>query len=94
MPRSKLSVLTPPAAPLATPPALRSIDPRQIGTLPEWGAFLGVAKHCLKREARLGRLVTYRRAGKLWTDGAAVLAWLHGGEVKRRPSGDQESAGQ
>jgi hypothetical protein len=83
MPRSqKLAVLTPPPA-QAPPAALRSIDPRHVGTLPEWGGFLGLPRHCLKREARLGRLKVYKRAGKLWTTGAAVVDWLHRGEVKR-----------
>jgi hypothetical protein len=89
MPRNRTNgaVLTPPTAeqaPPPSPPALRPIDPTAVGTLPAWSAHLGLPKHCLKREARLKRLVVYKRAGRLWTDGVAILAWLRGGEVKRR----------
>ena len=89
MPRSTrngTAALTPPPAqqaPPATATALRPLDPQAVGTLAAWGQYLGLPRHCLKREARLGRLVVYKRAGKLWTDGVAVLAWLHGGEVRR-----------
>ena len=88
MPR-KLAVLTPPPAPTTAitgpaPSALRTLDPHAVGTLATWGEYLNLPKHCLKREARLGRLAVYRRAGRLWTDGEAVLAWLRGGQVRRR----------
>ena len=82
------AVLTPPPATVPTAP--RAIDPDQIGTLSEWGTCLNLPKHCLKREARLGRLVVYKRAGRLWTDGEAILAWLRSGRVRRAP---RQSAG-
>ena len=73
--------MLPPAAP--TPPAPRVVGPGMLGTLGQWGSFLGLPRHCLKREARLGRLTTFRRAGQLWTDGESVLAWLRSGRVRR-----------
>jgi hypothetical protein len=75
----------------ATPPTMRTIEPNMVATLTEWGDFLGLPRYCLRREARLNRLTTYRRAGKLWSDGASVLDWLHGGRV-RRPRAAAEAA--
>jgi hypothetical protein len=52
--------------------------------------LLGLPPSCLPREARLGRLRTSRRAGKLWTTGAWLLSWIEAGETARtrrkRPS--------
>jgi hypothetical protein len=84
MPRPNGAVLTPPATTASAPLPLRTLDPRAVGTLAAWGEYLNLPKHCLKREARLGRLAVYRRAGRLWTDGRAILAWFHGGAVRRR----------
>jgi hypothetical protein len=68
----------------STPPPLRTIEVTAVGSLAEWGDYLGLPRHCLRREARLARLVTFRRAGRLWTDGASILKWLHAGRVHRQ----------
>jgi hypothetical protein len=52
-----------------------------------WGRYLGLPRSCLPREARLGRIVVSRRAGRLWASGAAIRDWLEGGRVKRRQHG-------
>jgi len=77
---------TAPAAPAAPAPAssvLRTIDSHAVGTLSEWQAILNLPQHTLRREARLGRLRTSRRAGKLWATGAWVREWIESGEVCR-----------
>jgi hypothetical protein len=45
---------------------------------------LGLAKGCLPREIRLGRLRASKRAGKYLIVGAWLLEWIESGEVKRR----------
>jgi hypothetical protein len=84
-----VSPATEQAAPTSTP-APRTIDPHHVGTLPEWCGFLGLPRHSLKREGRLGRLKVFKRSGRLWTTGEAVLDWLRGGEVRRRPQPDAD----
>ena len=57
------AVMAPPTAPLTAAPAtMRTIDPCAVGTLAEWGQYLGLPRNCLKREARLARL----RMARLW----------------------------
>ena len=65
-------------------PAVRSIPDDAVFTLTELQAVLGLPRHTLRREARLGRLRTSRRAGRLWSTGEWVRQWLQAGEVKRR----------
>lgn len=65
-----------------TPPA-PIIHPRMVLTLDQAAALLGLPPTCLPREARLGRLRTSRRAGRLWTTGAWLLRWIEAGEVQR-----------
>jgi hypothetical protein len=84
MPRSKVSVLTPLPAPQTQPPTVRRIPDDAVFLLGELQAVLGLPKHTLKREARLGRLRTARRAGRLWCTGHWVREWLESGEVRRR----------
>jgi hypothetical protein len=85
MPRSKLAVLSPPAAPpqTTTPLAPRVIHADALHTLGEWQAILALPQHTLRREARLGRLRTSKRAGRLWALGSWVREWIEGGEVRR-----------
>jgi hypothetical protein len=73
---------TPPARPPA--PAVRSIPDDAVFQLGELQLVLGLARHTLKREARLGRLRVSKRAGRLWTTGLWVREWLEAGEVRRR----------
>jgi hypothetical protein len=63
--------------------ALRRIHDDQIQTLPEWRELLGLPANTLGREARLGRLRTARRAGKLWITGAWIREWIEGAEIRR-----------
>jgi hypothetical protein len=66
------------------PATLRRIPKDAVFALDELRQVLGLKKGCLPREARLGRLRVSRRAGKSWTTGAWVRAWLEAGEVHRR----------
>jgi hypothetical protein len=63
------------------PPIIHS---RMVLLLDQATTLLNLPPSCLPREARLGRLRTSRRAGRLWTTGAWLLAWLQAGEVRRR----------
>jgi hypothetical protein len=80
-------VRTSPPADTATapssPPSPRIIHPDALHTLGEWQLLLGLPKNTLKREARLGRLRTSRRSGKLWSLGSWVREWIEGGVVRR-----------
>ena len=79
------AVPSPPVPRAATRPAsaMKILDPHAVGTLLEWGQFMGLPRHCLRREARLGRLRTSRRAGKLWATGAWMIEWLDAEKVCR-----------
>jgi hypothetical protein len=76
---SRISVLAPP-----TTPAIVAIPPNSIMSLERASAVLALPPSCLPREARLGRLRTSRRAGRLWTTGAWLLAWIASGETTCR----------
>jgi hypothetical protein len=98
MPRSRRNgaVLTPTAATQpqpAAPPQPRIIHPEALHTLGEWQLLLGLPRHTLRREARLGRLRTSRRAGRLWALGCWVREWIEGAEVRRPPRGQAAPAG-
>jgi hypothetical protein len=87
MPRKPLAIVAPPAPPSATPASpsvLRTLDLRAVGTLAEWGQYLGLPRNCLKREARLSRLRVAKRAGKLWSTGLWIKQWIEDGEIRRR----------
>jgi hypothetical protein len=43
-----------------------------------------LAKNCLPREIRLGRLRVAKRAGKYMILGKWLLEWIEGGELSRR----------
>jgi hypothetical protein len=45
---------------------------------------LGLAKGCLPREARLGRLRVAKRGGKIMILGRWLIEWIKSGEVHRR----------
>jgi hypothetical protein len=62
----------------------RAVHDDTVGSLEAWHYFLGLPAHCLKREARLGRLAVSRRAGKLWTTGVSIKRWLEEGRVEPR----------
>src|SRR5437764_753530 len=79
----------PTPAPPTPPPSLRVLNPHAVGTLAEWQAILGLPQHTLRREARLGRLRTSRRAGKLWATGAWLREWIESGEVCRQRARQQ-----
>jgi hypothetical protein len=67
---------------------VRVIPPDAVFTLDELRSVLGLPRHTLRREARLGRLRVSRRAGKLWTTGAWVREWIETGRVRRQDNGD------
>jgi hypothetical protein len=93
MPRHKVALLSPPAdgqghdASSAPTPSPRVIPAEAVFQLGELQAILGLPRHTLRREARLGRLRTAKRAGRLWTTGQWFHEWLRGGEVRRRAPG-------
>jgi hypothetical protein len=74
-----------PEEPPARPP-VRVVPPDAVFALGELQAVLGLPRHTLKREARLGRLRVAKRAGRLWCLGCWVREWLERGEVRRAPS--------
>lgn len=61
------------------------ISPMAVYSVEQARQALGLRKTCLRREARLGRLRTSRRAGKHLILGAWLLEWVEKGEVKRKP---------
>jgi hypothetical protein len=63
------------------------IDPKAVFTIEQARNALQLAKNCLPREIRLGRLRVSRRAGKYLILGAWLLEWIEAGELPRRPSG-------
>jgi hypothetical protein len=71
-------------APPATLPAIAIIPPQSVMVLEQAIALRALPRSCIPREARLGRLRTSRRAGRLWATGAWLLAWIKGGETTRR----------
>jgi len=89
----KLSLHDAPAPPEAQPPsgqvrAMRIIHPDLVLTLAEWQQLLNLPQHTLRREARLARLRTSRRAGRLWAKGSWIQQWIDEGEVRRRRPAD------
>jgi hypothetical protein len=77
----------------ARTPARRAapvIEPNAVFTLDSLKQALGLAKGCLPREIRLGRLRTARRGGRYFLLGKWVLEWIEGGELRR----SKRSAGE
>jgi hypothetical protein len=62
------------------------IDPRAVFTIPTATRTLELARNCLPREARLGRLRVAKRAGRYFILGAWLLEWIEGGELRRHPA--------
>jgi hypothetical protein len=60
------------------------IDPRAVFTIEQARSTLGLAKNCLPREIRLGRLRVSKRAGKYLILGRWLLEWIEAGELPRR----------
>jgi len=91
----KLAAPSPPSPQTpAAPPPTRVIHDSAVHPLSEWGQILGLPKHCLKREARLGRLRVAKRAGRLWAVGSWIIEWIMNGEIHRRKrSGTDEANG-
>jgi hypothetical protein len=66
-------------------PIVHVIDPAAVYTVPTASAALGLAKNCLPREIRLGRLRCAKRAGRHFILGKWLIEWLESGERPRRP---------
>jgi hypothetical protein len=60
------------------------IDPRAVFTVEQARSTLQLAKNCLPREIRLGRLRVAKRAGKYLILGSWLLEWIEAGELPRR----------
>src|SRR5262245_15239965 len=60
------------------------IDANNVYTLQTAQEALALAKGCLPRECRLGRLWYCKRGGKVFFLGTWLLEWLRAGEVRRR----------
>jgi hypothetical protein len=71
---------TPAAANRAEAPVIR---PTTVYSVEQARAALGLAKNCLPREIRLGRLRVSKRAGKYFVLGKWLISWLEAGEVRR-----------
>jgi hypothetical protein len=81
---------TPRTAPPSAPPGYQpthqappTIEPNSVYSLDQARQLLGLAKGCLPREIRLGRLRVAKRAGRYLITGAWLLQWIEGGELKR-----------
>jgi hypothetical protein len=59
------------------------IDPHAVYDVPTAAHCLGLAKNCLPREIRLGRLRVAKRAGRYLVTGLWLLEWIQRGEVTR-----------
>lgn len=68
------------------------IDPEAVFTVEQATRTLALAKNCLPREIRLGRLRVAKRAGRYLILGAWVLEWIKGGELPRGQRLDQKGA--
>lgn len=84
MPRPRLSPSTveDPAPPIPSSPFV--IDPNAVYLPGQVRAALGLRASSLKSEWRAGRLRVVKRCGRNFLLGKDLLAWLDGGEVKRR----------
>jgi hypothetical protein len=60
------------------------IDPKAVYSLEQARSTLQLAKNCLPREIRLGRLRVAKRAGKYFILGAWLLEWIEAGELPAR----------
>jgi hypothetical protein len=65
-----------------TGPAI--LDAHAVYSLDQARQVLGLAKGCLPREVRLGRLRVSKRGGRYYTTGVWLWEWLTAGEVHRR----------
>jgi hypothetical protein len=61
------------------------IDPRAVFNIDQARATLRLAKNCLPREIRLGRLRVSKRAGKYLILGQWLLEWIETGECRPNP---------
>lgn len=62
----------------------RRIDPLTVYDLQSGREAVGMAKGCLPREIRLGRLRAAKRGGKILILGEWLIQWVREGEVSRR----------
>ncbi len=67
-------------------PVVHFIEPTAVYDLHAAREAVGVAKGCLPREIRLGRLRVSKRGGKYLILGAWLLEWVEAGEIARRKS--------
>ena len=70
-----------------------TIRPTAVFGLEQARVTLGLAKNCLPREIRLGRLRVSKRAGRYLILGEWLLEWIKAGELPRRqpPSEPREN---
>jgi hypothetical protein len=59
------------------------IQPHAVYTLVSATAALGLARECLPREIRLGRLEARKRGGRYYILGEWLLDWLRRGQAHR-----------
>ena len=74
----------PPDAPLATPPAVASIDPTAVYFVDQARQVLRLRASTIRREVREGRLRIAKRAGRYYLLGEWILEWLRAGELPQR----------
>jgi hypothetical protein len=72
-----------PAPAAARPRGPHVVNPDAVYTLASAAAALGLAKECLPREVRLGRLEARKRAGRYWLLGRWLIRWLETGQPHR-----------
>ena len=65
-------------------PRAAIIKPTAVYSLEQARSVLGLAKCCLPREIRLGRLRVAKRAGKYLILGKWLLGWIEAGEIVRK----------
>jgi hypothetical protein len=69
----------------AAPPAPFVIEPNTVYVAEYVRAALRLKASSLRSEWRAGRLRVLRRCGRNFFLGRDLLAWLSGGELRRRP---------
>jgi hypothetical protein len=89
MPPRKQPVVTSDPPAILTPVVLH---PRMVLSLDQARQTLGLAKNCLPREVRKGRLRVAKRAGKYFTTGKWLMEWLTTAEVRRPPGNNGAAA--
>jgi hypothetical protein len=83
----------PPDTTHTCPAAAPVIEPRAVYTLAQARTLLDLARSCLPREIRLGRLRAAKRGGRVMILGQWLVDWIEAaGQVRRRRPAEDMAA--